>query len=144
MPIPALGTQEFGLWADSTAIDMRAYFEANRPLTWREWLFGRREYVESCVADDLMLGLLQIVLDERYETSGASADQPRICSSDWFAGEVDCDGNPLVTVNRARFERMADALRKIEAAPAWGAPERWETTPAEVRHLAREALDGLE
>jgi hypothetical protein len=41
-------------------MDMRAWFEANRPLTFREKLFGRREYVESCVADDLMLGLLFI------------------------------------------------------------------------------------
>jgi hypothetical protein len=59
---PAPGTQAFGLWADSTAMDMRAYFEANRPLTFREKLFGRREYVESCVADDLMLGLLFIAI----------------------------------------------------------------------------------
>lgn len=53
---------DYGTWADSTAMDMRAYFEANRPLTFREKLFGRREYVESCVADNLMLGLIEIVL----------------------------------------------------------------------------------
>jgi hypothetical protein len=58
--MPPLGSQAFALWADSTAMDMRAWFEANRPLTFREKLFGRREYVESCVADDLMLGLLFI------------------------------------------------------------------------------------
>jgi hypothetical protein len=43
-------------------MDMRAYFEANRPLTFRERLFGRSEYVESCVADDLMLGLLFVAI----------------------------------------------------------------------------------
>lgn len=33
-----------------------------------------------------------------------------------------------------------DALRRIADAPAWGAPDRWETTPTEVRQLARAAL----
>ncbi len=36
-----------------------------------------------------------------------------------------------------------EALEKIERAPAWGAPDRWETTPAEVRQLARDALRHL-
>ncbi len=50
-------------------------------------------------------------------------------------------------VNRRRIEaleaeneRYRQALSKIEKAPAWGYPERWETTPAEVRQLARKAL----
>lgn len=30
-------------------------------------------------------------------------------------------------------------LKRIAHAPAWGAPERWENTPAEVRLLARGA-----
>lgn len=38
------------------------------------------------------------------------------------------------------YETLRDALEKIADAPAWGAPERWETTPAEVRQLARTAL----
>lgn len=41
---------------------------------------------------------------------------------------------------RAHCERMRAALEKIASAPAWGAPESWETTPAEVRQLARDAL----
>jgi len=36
--------------------------------------------------------------------------------------------------------RMREALQKIESAPAWGYPDKWETTPAEVRQLARTAL----
>ena len=40
----------------------------------------------------------------------------------------------------ARNAELEGALRKIERAPAWGAPDRWETTPAEVRTLARAAL----
>jgi hypothetical protein len=36
--------------------------------------------------------------------------------------------------------RLRMALELIASAPAWGAPERWETTPAEVRQLARAAL----
>ena len=38
------------------------------------------------------------------------------------------------------IERLREALEKIEKAPAWGAPDRWETTPAEVRQIARAAL----
>ena len=45
----------------------------------------------------------------------------------------------LVDAN-ARIEALEAALRKIADAPAWGAPDRWETTPAEVRWLARAAL----
>lgn len=33
------------------------------------------------------------------------------------------------------------ALTAIAEAPAWGFPEKWETTPAEVRQLARAALE---
>jgi FtsZ-binding cell division protein ZapB len=40
----------------------------------------------------------------------------------------------------ARIEALEKALRKIADAPAWGAPDRWETTPFEVRQLARAAL----
>ena len=39
---------------------------------------------------------------------------------------------------------LVDALRKIADTPAWGYPERWETTPAEVRQLARAALASIE
>ena len=35
-----------------------------------------------------------------------------------------------------RLKRAEEALRKIADAPAWGAPDRWETTPTEVRRLA--------
>lgn len=41
---------------------------------------------------------------------------------------------------RATALGLLDALQRIEATPAWGAPDRWETTPAEVRQLAREAI----
>ena len=41
----------------------------------------------------------------------------------------------------ARVVRLESALSRIEQAPAWGYPERWETTPGEVRQLAREALN---
>lgn len=37
---------------------------------------------------------------------------------------------------QARLKRAEEALRKIADAPAWGAPDRWETTPTEVRRLA--------
>jgi hypothetical protein len=40
----------------------------------------------------------------------------------------------------ARERVLREALERIEKAPAWGAPDRWETTPFEVRQLARAAL----
>lgn len=40
----------------------------------------------------------------------------------------------------AEVKRLREALETIEKAPAWGYPEKWETTPAEVRQLARKAL----
>jgi len=40
------------------------------------------------------------------------------------------------------IERLREALQKIADAPAWGYPEKWETTPAQVRQLAFEALKG--
>ncbi len=39
---------------------------------------------------------------------------------------------------------MMATLKLIAATPAWGYPERWETTPARVRQLAGAALPKLE
>lgn len=50
----------------------------------------------------------------------------------WRKRAVDAEG---------KAERMRDALEKIANSPAWGAPDKWETTPAEVRQLARAALE---
>ena len=41
---------------------------------------------------------------------------------------------------KALAETLAGALEEIERAPAWGYPDKWETTPAQVRVLARQAL----
>lgn len=41
---------------------------------------------------------------------------------------------------KALAETLAGALEEIERAPAWGYPDKWETTPAQVRILARDAL----
>lgn len=49
-----------------------------------------------------------------------------------------------LTALEAENRRLREALHKIEAAPAWGYPDRWETTPAEVRQLARAALRNTE
>jgi hypothetical protein len=38
------------------------------------------------------------------------------------------------------IRELVAALGKIEATPAWGAPDRWDPTPSEVRQLARTAL----
>jgi len=41
---------------------------------------------------------------------------------------------------KALAETLAGAWGEIEKAPAWGYPDKWETTPAQVRILARQAL----
>ena len=46
----------------------------------------------------------------------------------------------LITALAEENRRLREVLHKIESAPAWGYPDRWETTPAEVRQLARAAL----
>lgn len=42
---------------DEIAAEMRAYYEANKPLRW----WQRRRVWEDCRADNLMLGLLNVV-----------------------------------------------------------------------------------
>lgn len=44
----------------------------------------------------------------------------------------------------ARIAELEAGLRKIADAPAWGAPDRWESTPFEVRQLARALLKGAD
>ena len=53
------------------------------------------------------------------------------------AGDIYREATSLA---RARIEALEAALREIADAPAWGAPDRWETTPFEVRERARAAL----
>ena len=44
----------------------------------------------------------------------------------------------------AKLAEAVKVMEQIATAPAWGAPERWETTPAEVRQLARKTLRKIE
>lgn len=41
---------------------------------------------------------------------------------------------------REENENFRRSLAMIANTPAWGAPDKWETTPAEVRQLARNAI----
>lgn len=61
--------------ADDVAYEMRDYFEANRPLRW--WEKRNPPGSWGCIADDLMLGLRNIVLDaERaYRAQASQHDQ---------------------------------------------------------------------
>jgi hypothetical protein len=47
---------------DEVAEEMRAWYEAHRPLTFMERLFGKRRR-DSYIADELMLGLRNVVLN---------------------------------------------------------------------------------
>lgn len=83
---------------------------------------------------------------EDYPGSGAV---PR--GGMWCDEQSECpEGTPayvradLVEALEAENQRLREALHKIEAAPAWGYPDRWETTPTEVRQLARAALRSTE
>lgn len=49
--------------------------------------------------------------------------------------------DPALAAAQAEVARYREVLQRIADAPAWGAPERWEVTPAEVRLLARAALE---
>jgi hypothetical protein len=54
--------------------------------------------------------------------------------------------NDLTTRAESAEVKLADAVKVIEqiaAVPAWGAPDRWDTTPAEVRQLARSVLNKI-
>jgi hypothetical protein len=52
-------------WGDDTADKMRDYYEANRPLRW--WQKRNPPGSWGCVADNLMLGLLNIALAAQAE-----------------------------------------------------------------------------
>ena len=70
-----------------------------------------------------------------------------VCGATLFPTEIDAEDYERARANAAFIVRAVNshydllaALEKIEKAPAWGAPERWETTPAEVRQIARAAI----
>lgn len=81
-----------------------------------------------------------------------SADRVRNCDCPtaclYRAGEpksvLKLDESEAQALARERLHDAApallEALRRIADAPAWGAPDRWETTPDEVRQLARKAI----
>lgn len=56
---------DYMAWADNTASDMRAFYDDNRPRTFMEKLFGKRSTSPGIIADDLMLGLMNIVLEAK-------------------------------------------------------------------------------
>jgi len=51
--------------------------------------------------------------------------------------------NEEVKFLRPKLSEAVKVMEQIANVPAWGAPERWETTPAEVRQLARSVLNQI-
>lgn len=56
---------DYMMWADSTAYEMRDFYEANRPLRW--WQKRNPPGSWGCIADDLMLDLLDIAVRAERE-----------------------------------------------------------------------------
>jgi hypothetical protein len=54
---------DYQAWGDETAAKMRDYYDWNRPRTFMEKLFGKRSTSPGIVADNLMLGLLNVALN---------------------------------------------------------------------------------
>jgi hypothetical protein len=51
--------------------------------------------------------------------------------------------HPLLYTTPFDVSEIKAGIQKIADAPAWGAPDRWEQTPTEVRQLARRLLAKL-
>lgn len=65
---------DYQAWADSTAYAMRDFYEANRPLRW--WEKRNPPGSWGCIADNLMLGLLNIaILAEQERAKGAGENE---------------------------------------------------------------------
>lgn len=54
---------DYQAWADETAAKMRAEYDATRPRTFIELLFGKRDTSPGIIADNLMIGLLNVALN---------------------------------------------------------------------------------
>jgi hypothetical protein len=128
-------------WADAVAAKMRAYYDANRPLTFMEKLFDSDGDTSPFTADNLMIGLLNIALSAEWERRTAptpSADVSSLiervaaaifavdtCWRDktWENVSEDCKEVALRYARAAiaaynteaamRLERCEDALRSI-------------------------------
>lgn len=61
---------------DEIAWEMRKFYEANKPLRWWQ---KRKPAAESCIADDLMLGLLGVITITQREIAVASWKQEYDC-----------------------------------------------------------------
>lgn len=58
---------DYQAWADTTSAMMRSTYDANRPPTFVEKIFGKRSTSPGIIADDLMLSLLNVVLRRQEE-----------------------------------------------------------------------------
>ena len=60
---------DYTQWADETAYAMREYYEANRPLRW--WEKRNPPGSWGCIADNLMLGLLDVALQANADRAAS-------------------------------------------------------------------------
>ncbi len=72
---------------------------------------------------------------EMTDTAHVEGDMRRLVVC-WNA----CDGIETDSLTVGAVRGLLDVLQKIADAPAWGYPDKWETTPAEVRQMARDAI----
>lgn len=77
-----------------------------------------------------------LTLSQRLLERADASDED--CRTD--DGDIMREADDALKAKDSEIAKLREALEKIEKAPAWGAPDKWEPTPAEVRQLAREAL----
>jgi hypothetical protein len=97
--------------ADGTAYRMRDYYEANRPLRWWE----RRNPPGSwgCIADNLMLGLLNIAATAkpgRPEEGGSMTDDGLVVADLHRLAKWCQSKDPNATIYKAELVRMRELL----------------------------------
>jgi hypothetical protein len=96
---------------------------------------------------------MRVILSALADAELQSTADSRIAELEQQIANIKASRDLQVTIAADEEERarkaeadLAEAVKVMEQianAPAWGVPDRWETTPAEVRQLARSVLNQI-
>lgn len=67
---------------------------------WDQWTLKASEVIDA-----------QSLINDAFNELRAEWEAERLHGTDWFKGEVDCDGNELVTVSKDALDRYKDQAR---------------------------------